>query len=392
MTEQRSVKLTRMASDGRALGRLDGKVVFVPYAIPGETVHLEIEREHSGWLQGRLRDVIEVSPDRVKPACSHFGPQGCGGCQWQHIGYAAQLHFKTEIVRDQFRRLGKFPQAPVAAALPVGEAFAYRNHVQLHISPEGPGYIRADQKGVLPIRSCPLMADRLARMFTELSSLGGEGRRIFIRTGLRSGEEIVVLELADGSLSNISGCGCIHEEVLGIRYRISASSFFQVNTMGAEALVTTVLEMIEPGGEDSILDLYSGVGLFSLALAQRVRSVVAVESYSQAVSDARCNLKAAGLENCRLIEGPVHDVLEELNADFGAVIVDPPRSGCGKHVMNQLAALHPARIVYVSCDPATLARDARYLADRGYCLSHVLPLDLFPQTFHVECAALFIAE
>jgi 23S rRNA (uracil1939-C5)-methyltransferase len=280
----------------------------------------------------------------------------------------------------------------VAAAVPVGEAFAYRNHAQLHISPEGPGYIRADQKGVLPIRGCPLMANRLARMFTELSFPGGGIRRIFLRAGLRSGEEMVVLELADGTLSNITGCGCFHEEVLGMRYRISASSFFQVNTMGAGALVTTVLDLIEPDGADSILDLYSGVGLFSLPLAQRVRSVKAVESHPQAVSDALCNLKAAGLENCQLIEGPVHDVLEELKADFTAVIVDPPRRGCGEQVMNQLAALHPARIVYVSCDPATLARDARYLADRGYCLTHVQPLDLFPQTFHIECVALFIAE
>ncbi len=263
-----NLKLTQMASDGRALGRLDGKVTFVPYAIPGESVRLNIEQEHSGWLQGRLLDVIEASPDRMEPACPHFGPQGCGGCQWQHIRYAAQLRYKTEIVRDQFRRLGKLPQAPVAAAVPVGEPFAYRNHVQLHNSPDGPGYVRADQKGVLPIHACPLMTDSLARMFRELSPSGGKVRRIFLRAGLRTGEEMVVHEFADGSLSPLTGCGCIHEEVMGIRYRFSAANFFQVNTTGAEALVSTVLDMTGPAGADSILDLYSGVGLFSLALAQ----------------------------------------------------------------------------------------------------------------------------
>ncbi len=392
MTEHRALDLNRIASDGRALGRWDGKVVFVPYAIPGESVRLEIEREYSGWLQGFLLDVIKASPDRVDPVCPHFGPQGCGGCQWQHIQYGAQLHFKTEIVRDQFRRLGKLPRAPVAAALPVAEPLAYRNHVQLHNSPEGPGFMRADKKGILPIRACPLMSGALARMFTELSPSTSQVRRIFLRAGLHTGEEMVVHEYADGSLAPLTGCGCFHEEVLGMRYRISASSFFQVNTLGAEALVNTVLELIEPNGADSILDLYSGVGLFSLPLGQRAHSLVAVESHPQSVSDAQSNLKAAGLHNCRLIEGPVQDVLDKLQTGFTAAVVDPPRRGCGKKVLDQLARLHPARIVYVSCDPATLARDARHLADCGYHLVRVQPLDLFPQTFHIECVSLFIPE
>lgn len=407
-----TLELTQMAHGGPALGRHQDKVFFVPYALPGETVRVEVETGKKGWVRARLIEVTEPSPDRVQPACPHFGAQACGGCQWQHIRYPAQLRYKADVVRDQLIRLGGLAQVPVRPARAVGQPWGYRNHVQLHASPEGLGYISADGQRVEPISVCPIMHPLVAELFDELDIEIENLERLSLRAGQNTGQQLVIFEtagdqpfelvvdspvscvlmLADGTPVTLVGHDHLYEQVAGFRYRVSAGSFFQVNTNGAEALVDAVIEFVSPRPYETVLDLYSGVGLFTLALATQADQVIAVETNPGAATDALFNAEAAGLDNVRVLNDDVASALEGLNETIHAVVADPPRTGCGADVVRGLVALRPTRLVYVACDPATLARDVKIINQAGYHLADVLPLDLFPQTYHIESVALFVRD
>lgn len=405
-----TLKLSQMAHGGSALGRYQGKVFFVPYALPGETVAVEIETSKKGWARTHLVEVIEPSPERTAPGCPHFGPEACGGCQWQHIRYPAQLAYKTDIVRDQLARLGGLTDVLVRPTHAVGEPWSYRNHVQLHASPGGLGYVAADGQRVEPINTCPIMHPLVAELFDELDVEIEELERLSLRAGVNTGQQLVIFETTDdepfelivdrpvscvliqrdGTPVVLVGNDHLFEQVAQQEYRVSAGSFFQVNTPGAEALVDAVLSYLSPRPHETLLDLYCGVGLFSLVLAARVAQVIAVEANPAAVADARFNVESAGLDNVRVIEGDVANILVALDEPVHAAIVAPPRNGCGPEVVARLAALGPRRLVYVACDPATLARDAKTFAAAGYRLVEVQPLDLFPQTYHIESVGLFV--
>jgi 23S rRNA (uracil1939-C5)-methyltransferase len=401
-----------MAHGGPAMGRYQGKVFFVPYALPGETVGVEVETSKRGWARARLTEVIEPSPERTAPACPHFGPDACGGCQWQHIHYPAQLHYKADVVRDQLARLGGLNDVPVRPARAVGEPWGYRNHVQLHSSPHGLGYVSADGKRVVPIDTCPIMHPLIAELFSELEIEIENLERLSLRVGDNTGHQLVIFEttddepfelmvdrpvscvlvLGDGTSVTLVGNDYLFERVAGHQYRVSAGSFFQVHTDGAEALLETVADYLSPRPHQTLLDLYSGVGLFSIALATQVARVIAVEADPAAAADAHFNIVAAGLDNVQVINHDVAHGLTNLHEPIHSVIVDPPRSGCGPDVIRRLVSLRPERLVYVACDPATLARDARIIANSGYSLDEVQPLDLFPQTYHIESVALFVRD
>ncbi len=407
-----TLQLTQMAHGGPALGRSGGKVFFVPYALPGETVAVEIETSKKKWARARLTKVLEPSPERTEPACPHFGPTACGGCQWQHVRYPAQLAFKTDVVRDQLARLGGLSEPPVCAARAVGEPWAYRNHVQLHASPNGLGYVSADGKRVEPIRTCPIMHPVVAELFEELDVESDALERLSLRVGESTGQQLLIFEttddepfelmvdrpvscvlmLEDGTPVTLVGNDHLLERVAGRDYRVSAGSFFQVNTAGAEALIELVVGYLSLHPYETLLDLYCGVGLFSLALADQAAQVIAVEAHPSAAADARHNVQTAMLDNVRVIHDDVANMLSNFHEPAHAAIVDPPRSGCGREVMQHLPALRLKRLVYVACDPAALARDARIITDAGFRLVEVQPLDLFPQTFHVESVALFARD
>lgn len=401
-----------MAHGGPAMGRHQGKVFFVPYAMPGETVGVEIETGKRGWARARLVELITPSPERTVPACPHFGPDACGGCQWQHIHYPAQLHYKADVVRDQLARLAGLNDALVHPTRAVGEPWDYRNHVQLHNSPQGLGYVSADGNRVVPIHTCPIMHPLIAELFSELEIEIENLERLSLRAGDKTGHQLVIFEtsddeafeltvdrpvscvlmLSDGTSVTLVGNDYLFERVAGYQYRVSAASFFQVNTDGAEALLETVADYLSPSPHHTLLDLYSGVGLFSIPLATQVAQVIAVEANSVAAADARFNIGAAGLDNVHVINHEVAYGLTTLRQPVHSVIADPPRSGCGPDVIRHLVSLRPGRLVYVACDPATLARDAKIIAESDYTLVEVQPLDLFPQTFHIESVALFVRE
>ncbi len=396
-----------MAHGGAAFGRHEGRVLFVPYAIPGETVRVKIVEERKHWGRARLLGVVEASPQRViSPPCPHFGPAKCGGCQWQHIAYPAQLTFKQEVVRDQLQRIGKIADPPVREVLPSPSPWGYRNQVQLRPASGGAlGFVRADNAGVIAITACPLMHPLLADLFDQLDLDFPDLARLTLRAGTATGDAMAILEtvaneppeiavdlplsvcflLSDGTPVTLVGNSWIAEEVAGRLWRVSAPSFFQVNTELAERLVQVVRDYAAPRDTETLLDLYAGVGLFGLTLAPLAGRAYLVEENPHAVVDALEN--AAGQENVTLLEGPVEEALAEWNEPVDIVVLDPPRGGCTPDVLAALARLSPRRIVYVSCDPATLARDLRRLLEGPFRLVEVQPLDMFPQTYHIECVA-----
>jgi 23S rRNA (uracil1939-C5)-methyltransferase len=404
-----------MAHGGEAVGRYKGKVVFVPYALPGEEVLVEIVEDKKRYARARPVEVISPAPQRVVPRCPHFGL--CGGCHWQHIDYAAQLQFKESILRDQLARLGGIKHAPIMPLIGMAQPWCYRNHVQFALTDNGRlGFVAARSRGkarrVMPIEVCYLLHPLLDDMFVALDLEHLELKRLSLRAGINTGQRMMIFEteddeppeleidfplscvllLSDGRAATLVGESHIVESLAGREYRVSASSFFQVNTIQAEALVQKVIDMLRPSlqGDETLLDAYCGVGTFALSLADRVGRAIGVEENREAIADAGLNADAADLPNVELIQGRVEDVLPDLEESIDLVILDPPRQGCPPETLKAVAGLDPTRIVYISCDPATLARDARTLLQNGYKLIEVQPVDMFPQTYHIETIALLV--
>ena len=408
MRKQFELHLTDMAHGGDALGRHEGKVIFVPYAMPGEEALVEIVEDKGRYARARLIEILSPSPHRVGPPCPHFGPGKCGGCQWQHIAYPAQLELKAAVVGDQLARLGRLPDVPVKRPLPNASPWHYRNHVQFSVGDDGRlGFVATDGRRVETVEVCHLLHPLLEELFAALDLELPGLTRLSLRAGVNTGDQMVIFEthddlppalesdlpiscvllLSDGAPANLVGSNYITEVVAGRRFRISAPSFFQVNTAAAEELVRVVGEYLAPAGDETLLDAYCGVGTFALSLADKVGRVIGIEEDAGAVADARLNI--AELTNVEFMEGRVEALLPQLDRPIDLAVLDPPRQGCRPDALMTLIELAPLRVVYVSCDPATLARDARKLAEGGYQLLEVQPVDMFPQTYHVESVALF---
>jgi 23S rRNA (uracil1939-C5)-methyltransferase len=376
--ERIEVTFTDMAYEGHALARYEDGVVFAEYGIPGERATVELYRKHGGVAHGRVVEVHDASPDRIDAPCPYFGV--CGGCQWQHIAYERQLELKRHVVREQLRRIGKFAVQPVAETVGADEPFGYRNHMRFSAGTRGDlGFVRRGSHSLLPIDRCliaqPAINETLARHRGKTAGL----HQLEVRLGVNTGD--ILIQPSESGEQR----GSYREALLGRPFEVSSASFFQSNTHQAERLVELVIEKLAPRPDDLLVDAYAGVGTFAALLAPLVRSVIAIEEAPNAVADAIVNMK--DLANVTCIEGKVEHVLPELDQHLDALILDPPRQGCHRAVLDAITTRRPPRLVYVSCDPATLARDLRILVDGGYELLEVTPLDMFPQTFHVECVA-----
>jgi len=412
-----TVELTTMAHGGDALGRREGKVIFVPYAIPGETVRVEITEDKGHYAFARLVEVVEPAPQRVDPPCVYFGQGKCGGCQWQHIDYEAQVRLKREILVDQLERIGGVEEPLVHPAVPDETGWAYRNHAQFRPAAEGGlGFQRASSgqagegegAGIMPIDFCMILHPMISDLY-DLIDMDVEGLvQLVLRAGTATGDRLIgfemeedkppaleadetvscVMLLEEGGYANLIGDNFITEVVAEHAYRISASSFFQVNTRQAAKLVRLASAYLDLDGDETVLDAFCGVGLFTTHLAEQAELVIGIESSPSAVDDLLENTEGHG--NVEIIEGAVEDVLPEVAVPLDAVLLDPPRGGVDRYALDALAELEPDRIVYVSCDPATLARDAKRLQRKGYDLVEVQPVDMFPQTYHVESVSLFV--
>ena len=396
------VKLSTAVYGGEALGRLpDGRAVFVSFAIPGETVRIRLVEEKRGHARAELLEVLEPSPARQIPPCRHFGL--CGGCHYQHIVYEEQLAIKTAILREQLERIGGLSGPPVEPCVAASQTFRYRNYIQFHLTPDGRlGYYQVDGLTIFPIQECLLPVEALDSLWPQLDF---EGMPEIERIGLRSGDDDdvqLILESSDvqppeimvedlpisvahlspaGSLV-LAGSPALFISVTGRTFRVSAGSFFQVNSVLAGMMVEHIFSELELSKRLLALDVYCGVGLFSAFLADRVSRVVGIESSASACEDFVFNLNE--FENVELYEAPAEAVLPGLEIKPDLILVDPPRAGIDRRAMDGLLSLGAPVLVYISCDPATLGRDARRLVQGGYRLEQIVPFDLFPQTSHIE--------
>jgi 23S rRNA (uracil1939-C5)-methyltransferase len=399
------IKPTDIAHGGEAVGRVYGKAHFVAGAMPGETVQGRVVVDKGSWARVELVDVVEPSPARVDPPCPHF--TACGGCQWQFADYAAQLEWKRSIVTGQLRHLGKFEDPPVEPAVAVGEPYRYRNRMDFRVVDGRPAMHRQRSKELVPLSECHLLHPILEPVFASLGDLTGV-RRLILRAGVTTGEKLAIIEgeLPDQieawetsvahrtrqGLRIVKGEGTVHEEIDGVRLRITGGSFFQNNTAGAATLVDLVGEALQPEPDDTLLDAYAGGGLFGATIGRNAARVLAVEISPMAVSDLDSNLSRSAVAEHRIVKGAFEEVAERLDEYWDLAVVDPTRDGLGIGGVEAVTAAMPRTIAYVACDPAALARDSRYLGERGYRLDWVVPVDLFPQTFHIEAVARFARD
>ena len=370
-TETLTLTLAGLAPTGEAIGRHEGMVVFVPLGLPGESVRVRLVERKRSFARGEIVERLNSAPERVQPACPYFGR--CGGCDWQHMAYAEQLRAKTALVAEQLRRIGKFADAPVLPCVPSPFAYEYRNHARLHVTAEGRlGYRAARSHAVVPVADCPICEPPLRATIADLA-----GQRI----DPTQGDEIELRAWEDKIT------------VGPFAYRAGEGAFFQANTAVAGLLVEAVLHALALRGGEQVLDLYCGVGLFTIPIGQHGAQVTGVEANPQAAADAEHNLRTASTAS-RILTADVGAALREpLIADqsWDAVLLDPPRTGIDAPALTTLATLRAPRLIYVSCEPATLARDLRVLVDGGYTLQWAQPFDMFPQTRHVETLALLTA-
>lgn len=379
------------AHGGYTVARHDGKAIFVRFGLPGERVHARVTQDKKRFAFADVIEVIEPSPERIDPVCPLFGL--CGGCHWQHAHYAEQLRIKREIVREQFARVGGMTDIDVHPVIGSPNEYGYRVHATFHGSPQGAlGFVGADDRQVVQVESCPIARDEVNEALARLA----KQRRRYppdARLRLQVGDDGGVMqslmsssEFDDDAFGLPGGSGdAVHYTIKGRLFRCSAGAFFQVNPPQAERLIDEALARLDLKGGETVLDLYSGGGLFTAFLAPLAHQVIAVETAPLALEDARVNL--AEFSNVDLRVGTVETALPIVEAD--AALVDPPRAGMKPEALAALIACEPARIAYVSCDPATLARDARRLGEAGYALTDVQPVDMFPQTYHIECVAGF---
>ena len=434
------LEITDLSHDGKGVAHLDDFAIFIPGALEGEKVQVQISQVKKHYASGSLVEIIRASKARVKPTCRIY-PR-CGGCQIQHLGYSGQLAAKEKQVRAALGRIGKL-QVPVLPIVGQKEPWHYRNKALLPFAygSDSKVMLGCFQRGthtVVDLDHCPIehpnQKEALVKVKELVEEYGlsiynektGKGllRHLLIRTGFNTGESLVglvttgepfpqerefaqrlsALEGVVGVVRNINskrtnvilghetqllwGRPVVYEEVLGLRFAISATSFFQVNTFGMELLYEKVLEA---AGEFSLaVDAYSGIGSIALLLAQRCRQVYGIEIIPSAIVDAKANAKLNKFDHAIFLEGKVEEVLPQLLERGLApdlVVLDPPRKGCEETVLTSIAKSQIPKLVYVSCSPSTLARDLALLAQRGYETKWVQPVDMFPQTYHTECVA-----
>ncbi len=399
------------AHGGEGVARIDGKVVLVAGALPGERVRVTVTEDHPRWSRARLDEVLLASNDRVTPPCPVADE--CGGCDLQHIAPDAARALKTRVVREQLARLGGFGPAAhdlVEDCRAVGPDLGYRNHVQLHAAPDGRlGFHRAGSHEVVPVAHCPVATDEVNELLAAFGPDAGAAalslraigtvRTAVVTPGdgpvdLPGSVPTLALRQADGAPVVVRGGSTTPVHVAGITYELPVDAFFQVNLDGAEALLSLVRACAGEVAHRDVWDLYAGVGLLAVPLAMDGAHVLAVESFPSAAAALGRTAEAQGLDITVLAERVDRVTHRAAEGDRSLeapeiVIADPPRAGLGRRIIADLARLAPARIVLVSCDVAAFARDARDLVGAGFRLTRAVPLDLFPMTHHVEIVATF---
>ena len=433
------IKIHGLGSSGEGVGKLDGLTVFVEGALPSEEVLAELETVKKNYAVGRLIEILKNSSERVEPFCPLY--KDCGGCQLQHLSYPAQLKYKRQQVVDAIEHIGKLGGVEIFDTLGMENPLRYRNKMQF---PVGKNlqigcYARGSHK-IIDTNSCMIQNAGNDKILTAVRNVTkkfnlqpydedthkGFLRHVMGRVGC-NGELMIVLVTAMKNFPNeknfvralvkelpevtsiqqnvqtfhnnvilgrdtkiLFGKPTIKDKIGGLTFNISARSFFQVNTSQAEVLYKTARDFANLRGNETIIDAYCGTGTIGLFMARKVRKVIGVEVVSSAISDAKKNSRENNIRNAEFIVGDVVKILPKINDYAEVVIVDPPRAGCDKKVLETFAAMKPEKIIYVSCNPATLARDLKILDEFGYRTKKIQPVDMFPFTSHVEAVAQII--
>jgi len=368
--------IEKLVYGGDGLARLDGKVIFTPYVLPGEAVQADIDRVKNDLWRGRLIEVTSPSPSRVTPQCPYF--QRCGGCNYQHAGYAFQVDQKRSILREVLRRVGKIEFDGEIEAI-TGEPWKYRNRAQLHIENGAIGYFEHGSHTLCAIDHCPIVSpvlnDAITKLNTELPAFRWFTGTVELFTN-ETDVQVNVLDRVPPPIrplfESLGTSGSIEYD----GFRVGRNSFFQVNRFLVDRLVDCT---VGDATGDSALDLYAGIGLFSARLAKQFKQVTAVESSRGAFRDLEHNVPSVVAEN-----KTTEEYLAGLEKAPDRILVDPPRAGLGKQVVRELIRVRAPQLTIVSCDPATLARDLQGLLASGYRIERMMLIDLFPQTFHLE--------
>ena len=380
------INLTGIAHLGESIGKHNGKVVFVPYGIPGETVKAKIIKDEGDYLRAEIIEIIEPSFFRENPPCSLFGV--CGGCSFQHVTYSYQTKLKEIVVMEQLKRIGGFenPEDFTELTIKAANPYNYRNRGDFSINRQKLlGFKMRGTHKFIHVNYCYIMHEKINELLKILQckTIKRKTHNITIRYGINTGKWLVQPEF---DLKEIeTGQKFYTEKLLGKEFLISSPSFFQVNTYQAENLIKTVLKYIAP--EDKIvIDAYAGVGTFTVFLAEKAERVIAIEESRSAYKDAQINIK--NYNNITYLCKKTEEALSEFNFDVDAIVLDPPRVGCMKEVLQAIAEKKIKKVIYVSCEPSTLARDLKFLREKGYKLVEIQPVDMFPQTYHIENVAL----
>ena len=393
--EQGALRIEKLVYGGDGLARQNGQVVLLPFVLPGELVQARTRTAKGGTLRGSTTELLERSAQRINPACRYFS--NCGGCQYQHAGYGYQLEQKEAILRETLKRLGGI-ELDIPLGVVSGEPWGYRNRIQLHFDKRRVGFRRADSHELCPVDACPIASPRLNEALSAIKAAAQrrewpeflEGIEVFtnetdIQLNIVESRRPVAARFFAWCAEAVPGFlpGPLEYQAAGHSFRISRGSFFQVNRFLIDALVEEVVRDLEPGaGEAAVIDLYAGAGLFTAPLSKVFAEVVAVERSGPAFRDLEWNC-ANGGGKVRCVRAATEDFLRETQPPVDLVVADPPRAGLGKEVTGELMRLRPKRLILVSCDPATLARDLKALS-MSYRMERASLIDLFPQTFHFE--------
>jgi 23S rRNA (uracil1939-C5)-methyltransferase len=435
--------IDNMGYEGEGVGKIDNFTVFVAGAIVGEKVKIKIVKISKSFAFGKLLEIVETSKSRIEPVCSIY--KNCGGCNIQHVDYEAQLDFKTNRVMQVMSRIGKLEGVKIHPTIGMANPYNYRNKVQLPVSNKNGevsiGFYAARSHDIINMETCHIQ-DKVADIVVKLTKQWmkeytvqsyneenhqGSIRHIMIRKGFKTGEVMVVVVTKGKSLpfkeefialmtkkiqglvsivQNINnektnvilGTQCktlwgkdnITDYIGEFKFEVSALSFFQVNSIQTEVLYSKALEYANLSGGEVVLDAYCGTGTISLFLSQKAKKVYGVEIVPEAIENAKINAKENNVHNTEFIVGEAECVIPKLISEgvcADVVVVDPPRKGCDKSLLEAISSMKPKTIVYVSCDPGTLARDLGILEELGYKTLEIQPVDMFPQTAHVECVA-----
>lgn len=446
--DQLEVTIYALAYGGEGIAKHEGLVVFVPEALPGDHVVVSIVQIKKRFARGELKRIIEPSNKRIEPFCSHA--DRCGGCHWQHFNYSHQLKAKQAFVENAVQHVGQLKAIHICPVIKAQQTQAYRHKIQIPFQQVDhrmqAGFYAKQTHQVVPIQTCPVqpaLGNRIFKFFYELAKKygyhgynemehQGQIRHLILRLGKQTKEVLIIIvtngivlpklnEFAQelhqvfpeivGVVQNINqartnvilgpgfktlyGRSYLYEEIRGIKYRVSAESFFQVNPFQLEQLADTVLAYAALTGREKVVDLYCGVGFFSFEAAKRARMVYGIESVPGAIEDAQANKYLNQFDNVEFkCQDASNGVDQLIRRGFvpDVLILDPPRKGCDSGLLKKMAEWKTKRIIYVSCNPVTLARDLAVLNKIGYWVQQIQPIDLFPQTYHVESVASLVKK